>query len=118
MKHRVIELLDRLANYKPVPKKIKFTWIDYVEVYEYDEEHNWYFKADDHVSFSISNNVTLTSEFEIIEEIEKPKQIEQIMCIDTRETRDCIIKFQEKFNELIPLVNYLLKKELNEEDKK
>lgn len=82
----------------------------------FGENKRLYWQNEDRTinSVVLSDDI-LEYEFEIIEEIEKPKEIEKIMCIDTRETRDCIIKFQEKFNEIIPAINYLLKKEDDKE---
>lgn len=53
----------------------------------------------------------LRHEFEIIEE---DKPIEKLMQLDTRETSDCIIKIQDKINELIDEVNKLKKEKENE----
>ena len=39
--------------------------------------------------------------------IEEDNKIEKIMGIDTRETRECIMTFQDKINELIDEVNAL-----------
>ncbi len=44
---------------------------------------------------------------EKVEIIDEDKKIEKIMQLDTRETRDCIIKIQNKINELIDVVNEL-----------
>lgn len=42
-----------------------------------------------------------------VEIIEEDNKIEKIMGIDTRETRECIMTFQDKINELIDEVNAL-----------
>ena len=52
---------------------------------------------------------TWLSEFlnDNVEIIEEDNKIEKIMGIDTRETRECIMTFQDKINELIDEVNAL-----------
>lgn len=52
---------------------------------------------------------TWLSEFlnDKVEIIEEDNKIEKIMGIDTRETRECIMTFQDKINELIDEVNAL-----------
>lgn len=52
---------------------------------------------------------TWLSEFlnDKVEIIEEDNKIEKIMGIDTRETRECIMTFQDKINELIDEVNKL-----------
>ena len=49
-------------------------------------------------------NFKIITEVEIIEE---DKTIEKLMQLDTRETRDCIIKIQNKINEVIDALNKL-----------
>ncbi len=71
-----------------------------------------YWENEEHtINQAVLSDDLLEFDFEIIEEDEKPKEIDEVMCIDTRETRDCIIKFQVRLNELTKAVNYLLKKE-------
>lgn len=52
---------------------------------------------------------TWLSEFlnDKVEIIEEDNKIEKIMGIDTRETRECIMTFQDKINELIDEINAL-----------
>ncbi len=127
---KVIDLLNKINNGEELPKKIRFTWIDYVEIYEYSEEHNWYYKIDDGTSFSITTNITLNMKVEIIEEDEKPKEINKLTFrgkdigygamgewLDNpsdNELRVCsaIEEISITTNKIINAVNYLLNKEV------
>ena len=104
----IIDLLNKIANGEEVPKKIRYDGNDYYfcnpcRTYEVIESSELCGKD----LYDLLDN--LNDKVEIIEEDNK---IEKIMGIDTRETRECIMTFQDKINELIDEVNKL--KENNE----
>lgn len=105
---KVIDLLVKISKGEEVPKKIKFN----EEIYKFNELYDDYegLYGGDWLLHNHNDNLKcfLNDEVEIIEE---EKAIEKIKGIDTRETRDCIIKFQEKFNELIDVINDMRDKE-------
>lgn len=106
---KIIDLAEKQKNNEILPKHIRYENEDlyFDGVTYYDKEGN-----NDFFDILAMNNSALThlyDEVEIIEE--KPKHIEEIMKIDTRKTRECIIKFQVKANEMIKALNYLLDKE-------
>ncbi len=106
-KIRIIDLLNKIANGEEMPNEIKYDNL----VYKYNEQYDYknklqinYYSVDNGTDFF--NNVfcySLNDEVEIIEE--DNNKIEKITGIDTRETRQCIIKFQEKFDEIIDKIN-------------
>ncbi len=101
------DLLYKIANDEDIPKSVKFE--DNVYYYR-PEMEDYYCKEECEWLFCYTVARLKNYDFEIIEEDEKPNEIKKIMCIDTRETRDCIIRFQDTINELTEAVNYLLKK--------
>ena len=93
---------------KKIPEKIKINGITYKyqgDDYLYkdeDKKEYWLFSAGYSDRFMWLDSF-LKTKVEIIEE--DINKIEKITGIDTRETRQCIIKFQEKFNEIIDKIN-------------
>ncbi len=103
---KVIDLLN-LVYEKKAPKKILYKYCKY----EFDEETRDYQNKDGLYLFAYlfdNESQALTLEVEVLDE--KLEKIEKIMQMDTRETRECIIKFQDKINEVIDNLNYLLEK--------
>lgn len=105
-KIRVIDLLNKIANGEEAPKKLKLKGSLNDYEFHFNRKYNCYdligekFEMGSYMfGFSILND-----EIEIIEEY---KQIEKLMRLDSRETSDCIIKIQDKINELIDKVNEL-----------
>lgn len=106
----VYELL-RLIKDGKAPKIVK--WEDYIFSF-YNDDYlckNEDFIKDRETNYLLCYLFSLPgSPLNIkVEIIEEDKKIEKIMQLDTRETRDCIIKIQNKINELIDVVNELKK---------
>ena len=97
---KIIELLNKIANGEEVPKRIKTK----NDIWTYDGID--YRASDDGgYMFEVHTSIDKDDLNEEIEIIEEDKKIEKIMGIDTRETRECIIKFQDKINEIIEVIN-------------
>ena len=99
----MIELLNNLCNGMKIKGKFKTSDGTVFNDIESLLDHEGLMDYDHDLSMVIEN---LNDKVEIIEE---DKKIEKIMQLDTRETRDCIIKIQNKINELIDVVNELKK---------
>ena len=111
MKKRIIDLLNDVLNNK-VPKMIEedgLEWLyfeekkDYLLQHSEDPEDIYFFQ--DKVASGLTFGIDFFSEE--VEIIEEDKTIEKLMQLDTRETRNCIIKIQDKINEVIDAVNKL-----------
>ena len=103
---KVIDLLNKIANGEEAPNKISVVWAGarVHDLYQYNDYIKWYETLDETTLMTIDDSDDLYCEVEIIEE---EKEIEKIMGIDTRETRKCIMLFQDKINELIYEINKL-----------
>lgn len=102
---KVIDLLNKIAKGEEVPNKIKYKGTTYEK--DNDGDIDFYIGGDYNGTLfleKLDDTNELNDEIEIIEE---EKEIEEIMRIDTRETRDCIIEFQNKINELVRGFNKL-----------
>ena len=96
----IYELLGLIKDDK-APKKIHHQYYEYNwNGIDKDYQKN----TGDTLLGNINIQHHLNDKVEIIEE---DKKIEKLMQLDTRETRDCIIKIQDKINELIDVVNEL-----------
>lgn len=122
---KVIDLLVNMANGEEVPKKIIFK----SRIFKYNEIKKMYFwdcNGQNYELFDYYNIYEcLNDEVEIIEELEKSKEIEKIglfnLTIQDSEDNDLKLgytgvanTFEEvycKIDELTKAVNYLLKKE-------
>lgn len=115
---KVIDLLVKIANREEVPKKIKYR----KDIYLYNSQYeNYYLESKSvcglHSLFNIlCTDGDLNDEIEIIEEVEKPREIEQIMTKKDKynninELSQEVFKAFETIDELVNAVNYLLKKE-------
>lgn len=112
---KLIDLIIKIAN-KEINPGTKFKYYFDDENYEIFECHNSCnldeLFVNENGNYLLCSEyyigIELTNKVEIIED--KPEKIEKIMQIDTRETRECIIKFQDKINEIIDKLNYLLEK--------
>lgn len=105
MKIEIMDLLHKIYNLDDMPGKIIFdncVWRYCSEFQDYQSERGYLFG--DYMSHINETVKFLNAEVEIIEE---DKTIEKLMQLDTRETRDCIIKIQNKINEVIDVVNKL-----------
>ena len=101
MKIKLIDLLNMRARNEVMPEKIKYEYYDYF----WNDYGKDYQKGDGEMLLGNLKIVYhLNDEVEIIEE---DKTIEKLMQLDTRETRDCIIKIQNKINEVIDALNKL-----------
>lgn len=105
-KMKVIDLLIRIANREKIPHKIRFEdtiYIYYAAYAGYYEENHYGEQKYKFLNFRNEQYYTiLNTEIEIIEEVEKPKEIKPIRNNQNR---------NEKINQIIDAVNYLLKKE-------
>lgn len=110
MKVKIIDILNRLAEGKNIPKKIKI----YDEVYIYDKErndykvkHGCYYFFDD---VDLCNSNCLNDEVEILDN--ETNEIEEITYITSDEnTMICI----QKINELVKAINKLNKQDTAKE---
>ena len=105
MKIEIMVLLHKIYNLDDMPGKIIFdncVWRYCSEFQDYQSERGYLFG--DYMSHINETVKFLNAEVEIIEE---DKTIEKLMQLDTRETRDCIIKIQNKINEVIDALNKL-----------
>lgn len=76
MKITIYELLGLIKDGK-APKKIKEPQSSYTETYVFNEKEQWYITEDDTTKMNIWNKERLSSEVEIIEEVED-KEYEDI----------------------------------------
>ena len=105
MKIEIMDLLHKIYNLDDMPGKIIFdncVWRYCSEFQDYQSERGYLFG--DYMSHINETVKFLNAEVEIIEE---DKTIQKLMQLDTRETRDCIIKIQNKINEVIDALNKL-----------
>ena len=101
---KLIDLLNKIANGdEDIPKRFDFAGGEFnLNNYgEYRDED-----GDNLFNSCCTDFSNINDEIEIIEE---DKKTEKLMRLDSRETSDCIIKIQDKINELIEEVNKLKK---------
>ena len=102
------------------PKKLKDPVTDLI--YEYDEKEKNYFRkpaTDKEIGqpyyglfyddYDLMFNLDYAVET-IPEENDEWEDIELLMCLDTRETSDCICKIQDKINQLIKNQKHIIEK--------
>lgn len=125
-KIKIIDLLNKMANKKNMPKIVKFQ--NYI--YEFEDFRNDYVIVNNGFNQNLSssflffgifskNTNYLNDYVEIIEEVEKPKEIDSLELVDfprfknmcPEERYIITAKEYEKIEELRNAVNYLLKKE-------
>lgn len=100
---KVIDLLNKIANDQNYRPDFMYHGTKYKYQKEFgDYQNEWNYKWGAFAGWCV--NMILNDEIEIIEE---DKPIEKLMRLDSRETSDCIIKIQDKINELIDEVNKL-----------
>lgn len=118
---KIIDLLVKIANDEEVPKIIKYRNEIYQicnEAYKYDYKNENGCMIEDNINSYIFDNYVLNENIEIIED--KPKKIEKINLFDnftgfednpiTRQLSANFQEINEKFDDLIEQVNYLLEK--------
>ena len=114
MKNKEITIYELIGLIKDgkAPKKIKY----YEATYELDDNNNYYLKGRYEIEYSMFYKLAkgymfLNDTVEILsEENDEWEDIELLMCLDTRETTDCICKIQDKINQLIKNQKYLKEK--------
>lgn len=99
-----------LIDLEPKPKKVKYDSFDF-NWNEMERDYMWHDEfLQEYISITKMNdkNIELNDEIEIIEE---DKPMKYLMQLDTRETQDCIIKTQDKINEIIDQLNEMRNKQ-------
>ena len=109
------------------PKKIKDPVTDLI--YEYNEKEKNYFRkpaTDKEISqpyyglfyddYDLMFNLDYAVETIPEENDDEWEEIELLMCLDTRETSDCICKIQDKINQLIKNQKHLKEKLENQDE--
>lgn len=121
-KMKVIDLYNLMFNKKDLPEKIKVNEQIFTLRQDCDGDY-WYGSDFDHQTIEESQNRNLeyviNLDVEIIEEIEKPKEIkplnkmtyEEFKMMNPRERFEATIKEYDKIDKMRYAVNYLLKKE-------
>lgn len=98
---KIIDLLNKIANGEEVPKKIIYQNYIYEYQHRRDTENSFNYMCNENGKYLsrryFIDNI-LNDEVEILEE--EKKIPEKLMQLDTRETRECIIKIQNKINEI------------------
>lgn len=110
-KIKVIDLLNKYYNNEIVPSHIRYKYCDYElgeNTFDYvNKDGLWLFQY-----FLENENDWLNIDLEIIEEIEKPKEIEPLNLSKYCEVftpKD--VSFENKINELVKEINLLKKEE-------